>query len=216
MKRQPRVRKGNEILIKASVFDYGLIGLSPVSWSDKLSGQKLTINRSNYDQSFKPLSWRCGLDLLQLLTLLKDDAVAPERGGEVGQLPPPPHTLFGVVFIITSMRNDNISTTTWRSSSAAHLRFSNQNFFQNWKCLWKYYPEFIKASLLNFSGLLHCVISQLLWFKNQKLLFAWFVYMHITISIFMRKKESFDSFIIGFFKYFRQSPYPYVCKPFFP
>jgi len=27
-----------------------------------------------------------------------------------------------------------------------------------------------------------CVISQLLWLKNQNLIFAWFVYMHTTLS----------------------------------
>jgi len=44
--------------------------------------------------------------------------------------------------------------------------------------------KLIKGILHNiFSGLLHCVISQLLWFKNQELLFASFVYMHTTISI---------------------------------
>ena len=36
--------------------------------------------------------------------------------------------------------------------------------------------------LHNFSGLLHCAISQLRWFENQTLFIAWFVYMHTTLS----------------------------------
>jgi len=39
---------------------------------------------------------------------------------------------------------------------------------------------------------------------------------HHDLYLYMRKKESFDSFIIGFFQNFRQSPYLNVCKPFFP
>jgi len=33
-----------------------------------------------------------------------------------------------------------------------------------------------------FFSLLHCVASQLFWFKNQKLSCVWFVYMHTTLS----------------------------------
>ena len=40
----------------------------------------------------------------------------------------------------------------------------------------------MKGSMHNFSGLLHCVILQLRWVESQKLLFAWFVYMHTTLS----------------------------------
>jgi len=40
----------------------------------------------------------------------------------------------------------------------------------------------MKGSFHNFSGPLHCVIPQILWFKNQKLSFAWFVYMRPTLS----------------------------------
>jgi len=39
-----------------------------------------------------------------------------------------------------------------------------------------------KGSLHNFSGDLHCVISQLIWFKNLKLFCAWFVYVPTMLS----------------------------------
>jgi len=80
---------------------------------------------------------------------------------------------------------DNIGTTNSKaSSSAAHFGFSNLVYFQNLKFLRKCYPKLIKGSLHNFSGLLYCVILQLLWFKSQKLFCAWFVYMHTTLSKF--------------------------------
>jgi len=67
------------------------------------------------------------------------------------------------------------TTNSRRLSSAAHLGFSNHDFFQNFKVfLRKCYQKLIEGSLHKFSGPLHCAISQLLWFKNQKLLFAWF------------------------------------------
>jgi len=40
----------------------------------------------------------------------------------------------------------------------------------------------MKGSLQKFLDLLHYVILQLLLFKNQKLIFAWFVHIHTTLS----------------------------------
>jgi len=76
----------------------------------------------------------------------------------------------------------NIRTTnSRRSSSAAHLGFSNRYFFRYCKFWWRCYPNLNKGCLHNFSGFRHCVISQLLCFKTQKLFRAWFVYMHTTL-----------------------------------
>jgi len=55
---------------------------------------------------------------------------------------------------------DNIGITNRRrSSSAAHLGFSNRDFFQIWNFLLKCYPKITTGSLHNCSGCLHWVIS---------------------------------------------------------
>jgi len=78
---------------------------------------------------------------------------------------------------------DYIGTTNCRRSlSAVHLGFSNRDFFQIWHFLLKCYPKLITRGLHNCSGCLHWVILLLLWFENQYLFCAWFVYMHPTLS----------------------------------
>jgi len=50
----------------------------------------------------------------------------------------------------------------------------------------------MKGSLHNFSSLLHCVISQLLWFKTQTFC-ASFVYIHITLSKWLSTLDVYTS-----------------------
>jgi len=88
-------------------------------------------------------------------------------------------------------------TNSRRSSSAPHFGFSNRDFFENWKFSWKCDPKLIKGSLHNFSGLLHCVISQGLWFENQKLFFALLPYRHTTLFKWLSTSDLFCPILDG-------------------